>query len=289
MAPWFGLLLLFAQGGLDDGAVHHNARELAGEVSAYQAAVRANPDSADAWAGLGRTLLLLGRPGDAAACLDKALHLAPGDTGIQTSLARSYLEAGNIGAAIAVLEALDGTEPRNAEVGLLLGEAMYRGGYYARALQLLGPAGAAPPDPRAAGMRAVSLAKTGRIAEAEAACKRLLDQPAAQLDLDVVLTYVEILDNSGRGAQAMFYADMAIKDQPGNPMAHLWKARLLWHLGKNGEAAQEAEQSVSLSPGLPFARNLLLQIYRKQGRVEEARRQADWLREYNDGLASRGR
>jgi tetratricopeptide (TPR) repeat protein len=287
MAPWFGLLLLFAQGGSSAGALHHNARELAGEASAYQAAVKANPESADAWAGLGRTLLLLGRPGDAAVCLNKALHLAPGDTGIQTSLARSYLDAGNIGAAIALLEA--GTEPSNAEVVRLLGEAMYRGGYYDRALQLLGPAGAAPPDARAAGMRAVSLAKTGRIAEAEAACMRLLDQPAAQLDLDVVLTYVEILDNSGRGAQAMFYADMAIQDQPGNPMAHLWKARLLWHLGKNAEAAKEAEQSVSLSPELPFARNLLLQIYRKQGRVEEARRQADWLREYNDGLASRGR
>ena len=288
MVSWFGLLLLFAQASPDDGARLHKTGQLADEASAYQAAVKANPDSADAWAGLGRTLLLLRRPGDAVLCLNKALSLAPGDTGIRSSLARSYLDAGDAGAAIALLEPLGGTGPRDPDVARLLGEAMYRSGYYARALQLLERV-ADRPDPRVAGMRAVSLAKTGRIAEAEAACKRLLDQPAPQLDLDVVLTYVEILDNTGRATQAVAYADSAIKDQPGNPIAHLWKARLLWHLGQTADAALEAEQSVSLSPELPFARNLLLQIYRKQGRVEEARRQADWLREYNDRLASRGR
>jgi len=203
MVLWCGLLLLFAQASPDDGARLQKARELADEASAYQADLKANPDSADAWAGLGRTLLLLGRPGDAALCLDKAMHLAPGDTGIQSSVARSYLDAGNVGAAIALLEAPGETEPRNPDVRRLLGEAMYRGGYYARALQLLDQVDAVHPDPQAAGMRAVSFAKTGRIAEAEAACKRLLDQPASKLDLDVVLTYVEILDNSGRGAQAM--------------------------------------------------------------------------------------
>jgi len=260
---WFALPLLFAQASPDDCARRRTAAELAGEASAYRAAVKANPDSADSWAGLGRTLLLLGRPGDAALCLNKALRLAPGDQGIRFSLVRSYLDAGDAGAAIALLEPLGGTEPRNPEVGRLLGEAMYRGGYYVRALQLLERADADHPDPRLAGMRAVSLAKTGRIAEAEAACKRLLDQPAP-LDLDVVLTYVEILDNSGRATQAVAYADRAIKDQPGNPIAHLWKARLFWHQGQTGDAIREAEQSVSLSPELPFARNLLLEIYRRQ-------------------------
>lgn len=290
MVQWFALLLLFAQASPDDGARLYQAGKFADAASAYQAAVRANPNSADAWAGLGRTLLGLGRLHDATICLSKALQLKPGDTGIQSALARSYLDGGNAGAAIELLEILADKEPGNPDFRRLLGEGMYRGGYYARALQLLERTAADHPDDRqAAGMYAVSLAKTGRTAEAETACKRLLDRPVLPLDLDVVLTYVDILDNSGRAAQALAYTDMAIKDQPDSPIAHLWKARLLWHSDQVGDAAREAEQSVSLSPELPFARNLLLQIYRKQGRVEEARRQADWLREYNDRLASPGR
>jgi hypothetical protein len=82
---------------------------------------------------------------------------------------------------------------------------------------------------------------------------------------------------------------MAVKDQPLNPMTHFWKARLLWHAGRITDAAKEAEQSVSISPDLPFARNLLLQIYRKEGRLEDAHREADWLRAYSDRMAARGR
>jgi Flp pilus assembly protein TadD len=223
-------------------------------------------------------------------CLSKALQLKPGDRGIESALARSYLDGGDAGAAIALLEPLGDKEPVDPGIRRLLGEGLYRSGYYAHALQLLEQTAADHPEDRqAGGMYAVSLAKIGRTAEAEAACKRLLDPPGSPLDLDVVLTYVEILDNGGRPAQALAYADMAIKDQPSNFAAHLWLARLRWHSGQVAEAAREAERSVSLSPEVPFARNLLLEIYRKQGRVEEARRQAEWLREYNDRVASRGR
>ncbi len=286
MVHWLGLLLLFAQAG-PDGAHLYREGKFAEAASAYQAAIRANPNSADAWTGMGRTLLRLGRPPDAVLCLRKALQLKPGDAEIQSALARAYLDGGDAGSAIMLLDPLNDKDPRFRR---LLGEAMYRSGYYTRAAQLLEPISAERlDDHQAAGMYAVSLAKTGRTAEAESACKRLLDPPVSPLDLDVILTYVEILDNSGRSAQALVFAEIAVKDEPANPMAHLWEARLLWHLNREAEAAQEAERSVALSPDLPFARNLLLQIYRKQGRVEEARRQADWLREYNDRLASRGR
>jgi predicted Zn-dependent protease len=289
MTHWFQLLLLFSQASLDDGARLYQAGKFAEAAAVYQGAAKANPDSADAWAGLGRTLVRLGHPSDGVMCLRKAMQLRPRDTSIQSSLARTYVDVGDVGNAIALLEPLTLKEPDNADFRRLLGEVMYRGGYYAHAAQLLEPiATSVRVDRQAAGMYAVSLAKTGRSVEAEAACKRLLNPPSTPLDLDVVLTYVEILDNGGRPAEAMAYADRAVQDQPSNPLTHLWKARLLWHSGQTEEAAREAEESVSLSPALPFARNLLLQIYRKLGRVEDARRQADWLREYNDRMALRG-
>lgn len=289
MAHWFGLLMLFAQANSDDAARLYRAGKFAEAVPAYQAAIKANPNSADAWARLGQSLLRLGRPPDAVMCLRRALQLRPADTGFEFTLARAYLDGGDSGSAIALLEPLADREGDNPDFRRLLGEAMYRGGYYAHAAQLLERKAAdGPGDRQAAGMYAVSLAKTGRAAEAETALKRLIDSPASPLDLDVVLTYVEILDDGGRPAEALVYADMAVKDQPANPIAHLWKARLLWHSGQMADAAREAEQSVSLAPSLPFARNLLLQIDRKLGRADDARRQADWLREYNDRLASHG-
>ena len=87
MLQWFGLLVLLAQGSPDDGARLYQAGKFADAASAYQAAIKANPDSVDAWTGLGRTLLRLGHPADAARCLGKALQLKPGDTGIQSALA----------------------------------------------------------------------------------------------------------------------------------------------------------------------------------------------------------
>ena len=92
MMHWFGLLLLLAQAGADEGARLSQAGRFAEAVSAYQAAIKANPQSADGWAGMGRTLLRMGRPRDAVVCLVKALQLKPGDLGTQLTLARSYIE-----------------------------------------------------------------------------------------------------------------------------------------------------------------------------------------------------
>jgi tetratricopeptide (TPR) repeat protein len=105
----------------------------------------------------------------------------------------------------------------------------------------------------------------------------------------VALTYVELLDEAGRLREALPYVDKVLHELPRDPIAHFWKARLLLQSGRLADAAKEAEQSVTLAPGLPFGRNLLMQIYRRQSRMEEAQRQADWLREYNDRLAARGR
>jgi tetratricopeptide (TPR) repeat protein len=285
MTHWLGLFLVFAQASQDDAARLFESGNLAGAAAAYQEKLKAHPDSAGDWAGLGRTLQRLGRSRDAVLCLRKALQLKPGDTVIESTLARIYLAVGDTGEAIALLEPLTTKEPSNTEFRLLLGEVMYRGGYYAHAAQLLEPtANADAGDRRRAGMYAVSLAKTGRSEEAAAACKRLLDPPTSPLDLDVVLTYVELLDDAGRHAEALTFADRAVKDQPSNPAAHLWKARLLWHSDQTVEAAREAEASIALAPALPFARSLLLQIDRKLGRAEDAQRQADWLRAYNGTL-----
>jgi tetratricopeptide (TPR) repeat protein len=258
--------------------------------SAYRQLIDGSPNSADALAGLGRCLLQLHRANEAVAYLTRAVRLKPASVEMKQALARSYLDTGNAGAAQGLIEFLDESEPHNAETLFLLGELMYRGGFYERATQALRESLALHPDNLAAkNFYAVSLAKSGHLAEAEAACKRLLEDRAGPADLDVLLTYVQVLDEAGHAAEAQPYAEAAVREHPDNPIARYWQARLLFQSGRLEAAAKEAEQSIALSPNLPFARNLLLEIYRKMGRQEDAERQAAWLREYDDRLATRGR
>lgn len=284
------LMLLAAEASGQTADQLYSQGKYAEAASAYRQLIDNSPDSADALAGLGRSLLRLHRADEAAAYLSKAVRLKPADVEMKQALARSYLDTGNAGGAQSLIEFLYESDPHNAETLFLLGELMYRGGFYERAAQALGESLALHPDnPTARNFYAVSLAKSGHLAEAEAACKQLLEDHAKPADLDVLLTYVQALDEGGRVAEAQPYAEAAVREQPDNPIARYWQARLLFRSGRLEAAAKEAEQSIDLSPNLPFARNLLLEIYRKMGRQEDAERQAAWLREYNDRLATRGR
>lgn len=278
------LLLLMQAGNADAGSLYSKGR-YAEAAAAYRDLTRSEPSSVNAWAGLGKSLLQLHNPA-AIPSLARALQLKPGDRELERTLARAYLEARDVGAAVALLEPLTGESPKDADALYLLGKAMYQGGFYQRAAQLLRQSMAFGPEaPDAETMYAVSLAKVGRTAEAEAACRRILAKPSKDWDLDVALTFVEILDQTDRAGQAMSYVDKVLDERPQNPIAHFWKARLLFQSGRIDDAAKEAEQSVAFASGLPLARNLLVQIYRRQGRMREAQREADWLREYHDRLA----
>jgi tetratricopeptide (TPR) repeat protein len=259
-------------------------------AAAYRLALGSDPNSADALSGLGRSLLELSRPAEAVQYLGKAFQTQPENADLKRWLAKALLRAGNPGAAIGLLEPVVTPETKDPEAVLLLGEAMYLGGYYQRSLQLLEQGLALGPGNAAATrMRAVALAKVGRTEEASRALKEILKDSPGPADLDVLLTYVELLAEGGRAGEALPQADRALKEQPANPIAHFWKARLLLQMGQLDGAAGEAEKSVALAPQLPFARNLLVQIYRKTGRVDEAKAQAEWLREFNDRQAGRGR
>jgi tetratricopeptide (TPR) repeat protein len=288
LIPLLALLAAGASGQTADQLYRQGKYEEA--ASAYRQLVQDTPNSAEALAGLGRCLLQLRRANEAVVYLARAVQLQPASVEMKQALARAYLDTGNAGAAQGLIEFLDQSDPHNAGTLFLLGEWMYRGGFYERASQALRESLALHPDnPAARNFYAVSLAKSGHLAEAEAALKQLLESHAAPADLDVLLTYVQLLDEGGRAEEAQPYAETAVREHPDNPIARYWQARLLFQSGRLEAADKEAEQSIALSPNLPFARNLLLQIYRKMGRQEDAERQAEWLREYDERLSTRGR
>lgn len=109
----------------------------------WRARTVADPQDAEAWAGLGEALSRVGEGQDAVAALARAAELSPGLPGLALLVGRAQLQQGNARAALAALGAATEAEPRNpaAWTGLgiahdLLGETAEAQAAYARALAI---------------------------------------------------------------------------------------------------------------------------------------------------------
>ncbi len=254
--------------------------------TAFRRALDAAPDSLPALVGISEALLAQGRPEDARQSISVGLRLNPDDRDVRRALAHTLEANHQVFEAESIFQKLTSSDAKDSESWFLLGELQYRGGYYRAAEESLAKSLAIQPaNRRAETYRAVCLVKTGRIDEGEAQSKRLIQDPATPKDLDLWLTYVELLYDSNRAAEALRTANQVVGFAPNHPIARYWLAKTLLQAGQLAEASSEAERAVSAAPQLPFARVLLLQIYRRQGRSSDAKRQADWLREYDDRRA----
>ena len=122
--------------------------------------------------------------------------------------------------------------------------------------------------------------KTGDREAAVALTQKLLAESPPPNDIDLTLTYAQYLYEHGEMDKAMAQARAATEFAPQHPIAWFWMARLLLQNGDLRQAAQAAEQSVALGPQLPYARNLLVRIYRLEGRTDDAERQAEWVKSF---------
>jgi predicted CXXCH cytochrome family protein len=133
--------------------------------------------------------------------------------------------------------------------------------------------------------RVISLEKLGRDDEAENALKSLSGSAGTNIDLQ--LAYVELLYDTGRQQEALQRVDQLMAAVPKLPMAYFWRAKVLLQLQRTDDAAKAAEEAVRLQPDLPAVHNVLIRIYQKQGRTQEAAQQAQWVSEYQRRMQSR--
>lgn len=256
--------------------------------SAFRRALEQAPGSLPALVGLTEALLGEGRPRDAMQSGSRALGLYPHDRDARRAAAHVMVATNDFFRAEGMLKELTASDPKDERSWFILGELKYRGGYYHAAQESLDKALLLrPTDLRARIYRAVCLVKTGNLQEGEAQCKRLIVNPATPKDLDLWLTYVELLYDSQRTSEALRVTNEVVGFAPEHPIARYWLAKCLVQSGNLVDASVAAERAVAAAPQLPFARALLLQIYRKQGRTADAARQADWLREAEDRRARR--
>ncbi|MDI6797435.1 MAG: tetratricopeptide repeat protein, partial [Desulfatibacillaceae bacterium] len=79
---------------LNLGWIYFNKQEYEKSAQYYLKAIEYQPDYAQAWRGLGRTYLAMGRINDAAQALEKAVEIAPFFAGAMLDLGQAYVALG---------------------------------------------------------------------------------------------------------------------------------------------------------------------------------------------------
>jgi len=288
MIALLGLLCLLAVDTRSDADTLFSQGRYAEAANIYLSLIKASPSDTSLLLSMGQTLRAMHQPRQAIPFLLRDTQLAPKDGVSARALAAAMQEANEFSDdSVRFLTKLTESDPGGGEIWYRLGLLVYQNGYYSAALDDLDKAlgSMAISDRNAAeSARAISLMQVGRSDDAEQAFRGLLARPANEKNLDLLLAYARVLYESGRYESAMQMADRATAADANNASAHFWRARILLQEDQPAQqdrlkaAETEAERARDLAPGSPAPRNLLIRIYQKLGRSEDAAREADWVR-----------
>lgn len=263
----------------------YRAREFEQAARIYFDLLSRNPRDEELAAITGQAMVDAGHSRQALPLLKRSADALPADPVRQRYLARALVENNQMLAAEDILVKLTKKDANDGVAWFYLGALRYQNGYYPAAIEIFdrvtGWKGDDPGGIRklARVYRASSLAQTGRLAEAEAAVRPLLADPALSSNVELLLTNVQILYESGRLAEALAAAEKAVSVNSANAYTHLWRARALAKLGRWSEAEPVAREAVRRNPDLTQAHSLLLDIYRRAGNAAAVAREAEWLRQ----------
>lgn len=253
----------------------------------YIELLRKAPDDADLLDAVGRCLVGLAAPDRAIPFFERELALRPQNLAAARSLSEALLEAGRFEEAHKLLTRIIASAPSDTVSWARLGTLLYQNGYYPAAMAAFNHTLASESGLEAEAarngievLRAISLVQTGALEEAGQVLPSLLARPENSTNLDLLLSHVRLLYETGRYDEALKQSDRALGAGPANAAVHLWRARLFQQTNEITRAVAEAERSRQLAPSSPAPRGLLVRLYQKAGRTEDAAREAGWLREH---------
>lgn len=263
------------------GACEYQLGSFVAAESSFRKAVNAQPNLPPALVGLGTSLVALGRSQEALAFLEKAVELAPSNRMARRALGHAYVEREEFLKGEAVLRELVKEDPQDWESWFYLGTLLLNRHYDSAALSALEESLKIHPGNAEAQIdRAIALSQLGRTQDAEVLFRQLATDSGLAKSPELLLAYAQLFFQNERYGEALDKIEAAIKTLPISAKLHFWKARILFYMDKTDLAIREAQRAVELAPELPYARNLLLRLYRSQGRDREAAAQAEWLRHY---------
>jgi tetratricopeptide (TPR) repeat protein len=254
----------------------------------YSSLLKASPSDPRLLLALGQTLRAMQQPRQAIPYLLRETQSAPNDHVGARALAAAMQEANEFSeGSTRFLTTLAQSDSGSGEIWYRLGLLFYQNGYYGPALENLDRslASMTVSDRNSAEtVRAICLMQTGRPQDAAKAIAPLLARPANVKNLDLLLASARLHYEAGEYEDAIQLTNRAIAADNRNASAHFWRARILQQEAKHPdelkEAAAEAERARDLSPASPAPRNLLVRIYQKLDRPEDAAREADWIRQH---------
>jgi tetratricopeptide (TPR) repeat protein len=281
----------------------HQAGDVMGAIDAYTAALKLDPERADARSNLGAAYVRLGRFEEAIEQYKLALRADPANPAFHFNLGLAYYKAGLHADAIRELEPVVAAQPDNVSAVLLLADSELQQGEYQRAIDLLAVRESQFPDDLAFGyILGTALVRMGhrdrgqvyidRIFKAGATAEAHLligtallqarDFPAAvpelkkAVDLNPQLpsartTYGRALLGVGDAEAAIREFQRALQSNPNDFEANLQLGALRKRDQRNDEALVYLNRAMRLRPHDPAARFAAAGALLATGKVEEAR------------------
>lgn len=272
--------------------------EVVAAIDKARAEVDAHPHSAVAWGHLGMVLfaqdlyepaipilaeaerldphnvrwpyfeglaLILVRPEEGIAALERAAAVAPQNLAVRLRLAEEYLKLDRTDEADRLFRQLLTDAPGNPRALLGRGEILSRRGHWREAVGLLEKAADDPSARRSARVAlAEAYARLGQTAAAEAERKRAAETPAdlawpdpflaeakkLQTGLQPRLDQALQLSNDGHPDEAFDLMAQVLRDHPDSAEAHLTAGKLLIRAKQFPEAEKALRQAITLDPNL---------------------------------------
>jgi protein O-mannosyl-transferase len=234
-----------------------------------EAALKYNPDYAEAHNNLGLALQVLGRLDEAAAEHAAALRLEPGFADAHDNLGAVWQKMGRLQDAAAQYAEAIRLRPGRAEAHGNLGNALLLQGHpeeavprYREALRI---------DPALADIRfnlATALQRTGRNEQATAEYQAVLRTEPENADAHAGLAAT--LETIGRLDEAAVQYEAVVRLEPGLAPPHLKLANIFYRKSEWQRAASEYEVVVGRDPGSGVAHNNLGACLERMGRFDEA-------------------
>jgi tetratricopeptide (TPR) repeat protein len=256
---------------LEQATAHYRALRSAEAARLYEAYLASYPDRADVRVFLGSALLNLEQPDRAMEQVRRAIEL-------DKNYPRAYALAGRIHASGRHWELAEQAyqtalrlDPADRDAWYFLGRCYYEANRFTQALEALRRAVSLKAEfSRTYELLALTYDALTQYEEAERAYRRAVE--LAGKEYRPFLAYGVFLYRQGRMEESLDLLRKAAERNPAAAEAHFELGKVLLHLGRLAEAAQETSKALALSDECRF-RYQLGRIYLRQGKPEVAERQ----------------
>ena len=275
-------------------------------VEAFKKAIEASADdgkkTTEAYQGLARAYLALGKVDDAVATLKKVVDDFPKEASARAAYGDALKAKGDLDGAIAqyeqgvalsptaetqlsladayarkhvgakaqpILEAILKDEPGNRAAKLALADLYLSMGRYAEVEKLLTPKEGEQPETAALARLGIMHSRLGRPDKALEMLEQVVKRDPSQLDARAELGQLYLRGGDAEKSVRVLGDVLAI--EPRHPLALLYTGQALFRLGKTKESEQSFRAAAQVDPNFAEPHNALGQLLEATKRLDEAK------------------